>query len=284
MATGLNILFVVVEVVAGLYASSLALLADAAHNLGDVLGLLLAWGAMHLARRAPSARRTFGLRKSTILAALANVILILVTVGGIAWEAIERLGTPGEPHGTTMIVVAAMGVVVNGGSALLLIRGNRNDANVRGAFLHLLADAATSLVVVVVGVVLSFTAWHWLDPAASLLVSAVIVLGTMSLLRETLDLALDAVPSHIDPDEVAAFLRAQPLVQEVHDLHIWALSTTDVALMAHLVVDPAAAGAPELACQLGAELEQRFGIGHSTLQLEPPAVAERCPQRPPMVL
>lgn len=280
LATVLNIVFVVVEVTAGLISGSLALLADAAHNLGDVLGLFLAWGAMHLAQRQPSQRRTFGFRKSTILAALANAMLILITVGGIAWEAVQRISQPAPVEGSIVIWVAAIGVLINTGSAMLLIRGHRHDANVRGAFLHLLSDAATSFVVVGVGVALTFTNWLWLDPAASLLVAGVIVVGTVSLLRETLDLALDAVPAHIEPAEVEDFLASGEAIGEVHDLHIWALSTTEVALMAHLVIAEGVQPPPDLVCQLAAQLQARFGIAHSTLQLEPLEAAELCPQRP----
>jgi cobalt-zinc-cadmium efflux system protein len=258
----------------------MALVADAAHNLGDVLGLVLAWGAAALARREPSLRRTYGWRKSTILAALANAVLILVAVGGVAWEAIERLFHPPEVQGMTVVVVAAIGVAVNAGSAWLFFADRKRDLNVRAAFTHLAADAAVSVGVVLTGALILATGWHWLDPATSLLIGLVIVLGTWGLLRESLDLVLDAVPAHIDPEEVRGSLVELEGVRGVHDLHVWAVSTEEVALTAHLVVCdlPGAAGLPHRAAGL---LEQRFGIHHCTIQLEPEVEEHPCRQATP---
>ncbi|MDF2693023.1 MAG: Cobalt-zinc-cadmium resistance protein CzcD, partial [Labilithrix sp.] len=234
------------------------------------LGLSLAWGAARLARRKPSARHTYGLRRSTILASLANAVLLLVGVGGVSWEAIERLRSPSvAPHGMVVLAVAAVGVAINGGSALLFLHSRKQDANVRGAFLHLVADAAVSVGVVIAGIVLLVTGWTWVDGVVSLIVSAVILVGTWSLLRDALNLALDAVPVHIDPEAVRSYLEALPHVRDVHDLHIWALSTTETALTGHLVVDVQSCDSSFLR-RVGHALEAEFGIHHSTIQMEPP--------------
>jgi len=272
----LNIVFVVVGVIAGIAASSTALLADAAHNLGDVLGLGMAWGATVLARRARTVRRTYGLKRTTIVAALFNAALVLVAIGGISWEAIQRLGDAPHVDGALVAIVAAIGVVLNGFAALLFARGRHDDANVRGAFVHLIADAAVSAGVVVSGVLVWRTGWAWLDPVTSIAVSLVILRGTVSLLRETLDLLLDAVPARIDPEEVERFLSELPGVTGVHDLHIWSMSTTEVALTAHLVV-PWASCDPKFLREATHELERRFRIGHVTIQLEPDS-EPRCEQ------
>ncbi len=263
----LNILFVVVGVVAGIGAHSTALLADAAHNLGDVLGLGLAWGATALARRARTARRTYGLRRTTILAALANGGLVLFAIGGVVWEAIQRLGDVHAVDGGVVAVVAAIGVVLNGLAALLFAKGRARDMNVRGAFLHLVADAAVSAGVVAAGLIVWRTGWAWLDPATSLVVSATILYGTWGLVREAMDLLLDAVPPHIDPKEVEQYLGALPDIREVHDLHVWSMSTTEVALTAHLVL-PWPGTAPSFLSSIRHDLEHRFGIRHITIQLE----------------
>ena len=268
IATGLNVLFVVTELVLGLIAGSMALLADAAHNLSDVLGLVLAWGANSLARREPTARHTYGLGKTTILAALANAVLLLVTVGGVTFEAIERLSAPPEVHATTVIVVAAVGVVINGLAAALFLRG-RSDVNVRAAYVHLMADAAVSLGVVLVGVALMFTGWNWLDPVVSLVISAVILKTAWSLLRDAFNLSVDAVPDHIDAIRVRRFLAEQPGVVDVHDMHIWAMSSNEVALTAHIVADPDVDTAVLLQA-IHASMLDEFGICHSTVQVEPP--------------
>jgi len=272
---GLNVTFATVECVYGVSARSVALIADAAHNFGDVLGLVLAWGAMALARRKPSLRRTYGFRRGTILAAIANALLLLVAVGGVSWEALERFRAPAPPQPMIMIVVAAIGVVINGASALLFLRNRDHDVNVRGAFLHLLGDAAVSLGVVVAGVVIHTTNALWIDPTTSLLVSVVIVVSTWSLLRDALNLALDAVPAHIDPAAVRRYLGDLPGVQEVHDLHIWAMSTTEVALTAHLVM-PHHSHAPTFLRDVCATLHERFRIDHPTLQIDPSEDSEAC--------
>lgn len=271
----LNVGFIVIEVIYGLVAHSVALLADAAHNLSDVLGLGLAWGAMALARRKPSSRRTYGLRRATVLAALANAVLIFTAVGGVAGEALSRLGDPRAVDGLVVLVVAAAGVVVNGGSAALFWRASRGDLNVRGAFLHLAADAVVSLAVVVAGALVWRTGAAWIDPAVSLAVSVAVLWSTWGLLRDATNLALDAVPDHVDPERVRAWLADLPGVRDVHDLHIWALSTTETALTAHLVLrwgpEP-----PGFLGDLDDELRERFGIAHVTVQLEPDEAESHC--------
>ncbi|HSN27762.1 MAG TPA: cation diffusion facilitator family transporter [Kofleriaceae bacterium] len=275
----LNILFVIIGVVAGLIAHSTALLADAAHNLGDVLGLGAAWGAMALARRKRTERRTYGLKRTTILAALANGGLVLFAIGGVAWEAIHRLGAPHEVHGSIVAIVAAIGVVLNAGAAALFAKGRAEDMNVRGAYLHLMADAAVSAGVVVSGLIVWQTHASWIDPATSLVVSVVILFGTWKLVREALDLLLDAVPAHIEPKAVEDYLAALPGVTGVHDLHIWSMSTTEVALTAHLIV-PWDSCSPSMLRDTAAEIERRFKIGHVTIQLEPSGQDQHCEQRP----
>ncbi len=271
----LNTAFVVLEVVFGLLAHSLALVADAGHNLSDVLGLLLAWGASALAQRRPSTRRTYGLRRSSILAAVVNAVALLVITGGMGWEAIRRFGDPGAVAGQTVIWVAAVGVLINGVTALLFAAGRTGDLNVRGAFLHLAADAGLSLGVVGTGVVILATGWHWLDPAASLVIGLVILIGTWDLLRDSVNLALDAVPEAVDVGAVATYLAGLPAVAEVHDLHVWGLSTTETALTAHLVMPDGSSGDALLA-QTCRELHDRFGIEHATLQIERGDPAHPC--------
>jgi cobalt-zinc-cadmium efflux system protein len=263
----LNSLFVLLETGCGIYAQSLALLADAGHNLSDVLGLLLAWGAISLAKRRPTERRTYGLRRSTIIAALANAVLLLVAVGGISWEAIRRFIHPEPLQEGVMIWVAAAGIIVNTATALLFLRGSHNDVNIRGAFLHMAADAAVSLGVVVAGIVIYFTHWLWIDAAISLIIAAVILWSTWGVLWESLDLALDAVPKGIEPRAVEEYLASLPGVQEVHDLHIWGLSTTEAALTAHLVM-PEAVHEDAFLQQVTKGLHDKFGIEHATLQVE----------------
>jgi cobalt-zinc-cadmium efflux system protein len=275
LALVLNGGFVVVELVYGLLASSMALVADAAHNLGDVAGIALAWTAALLARRPPTPRRTYGFRKATVLAALGNAMLLLLTVGAVAWEAVQRLWEPQPVPGLTLMVVAGIGVVVNGASALPFVRGREHDVNRRAAFLHLLADAAVSLAVVVAGALMLATGWWWLDPVTGLLVSAVILVTTWSLLRESLAQALDAVPSHVDASAVRRHLEQLPGVEHVHDLHIWPLGATEVALTVHLVM-PAAGQDPGLLARLSAALREQFGIGHCTIQVETPEARDDC--------
>jgi len=270
----LNVAFVAIGVVAGAIAHSTALLADAAHNLGDVLGLGMAWGATVLARRARTTRRTYGLRRTTILAALGNGGLVLFAIGGVVWESMQRLTSAPAVDGKLVAVVAAIGVALNGIAAMMFSRG-REDMNVRGAYLHLLADAAVSAGVVIAGVLVWTTGWTWIDPATSLVVSVVILRGTWGLVREAMDLLLDAVPPHIDPEAVQAFLGGLPGVTDVHDVHIWSMSTTEVALTAHLVV-PWDACAPSMLSDAAIEIERRFKIGHVTIQLEPVGHSDDC--------
>jgi cobalt-zinc-cadmium efflux system protein len=267
VGVALNGLFVLLEAGCGIYAQSLALLADAGHNFSDVLGLLLAWGASTLARRRPTKRRTYGLRRTTIIAALANAVLLLVAVGAISWEAIRRFTHPEPPQEGFIIGVATAGIVVNTATALLFLRGSHHDVNIRGAFLHMAADAAVSLGVVIAGIVIYFTHWLWVDPVISLVIAAVILISTWGVLRESLDLALDAVPRGIEPKAVEEYLAALPGVREVHDLHIWGLSTTEAALTAHLVM-PETRPEDVLLLQITRELHDRFGIEHATLQVE----------------
>ncbi|MGC2519236.1 MAG: cation diffusion facilitator family transporter [Burkholderiales bacterium] len=264
---GLNLAFVLVESVYGVLAHSMALLADAGHNLSDVLALALAWGASRLARREPSARFTYGLRSSSILVALLNAALLFLVTGGIAWEAIQRLAAPVPVASETIIWVALLGIVINGASALLFAGGRRYDINLRGAFLHMAADAAVSLGVVVAGVAIIFTGWLWLDPLAGLIIAVAIVASTWGLLRDSTALALDAVPGHIDPAGVREYLSKLAGVAEVHDLHIWAMSTTETALTVHLVMP---GGHPGDAFTAGVckELHERFHVQHPTIQIE----------------
>lgn len=267
LAVTLNAIFVAIEFIYGFIANSTALMADAGHNLSDVLGLLLAWGAAALAARKPDARYTYGLRSSSILAALANSLLLMVACGAIAWEAVLRFANPPAVAGVTVSVVAAIGVLVNGFSAWLFMAGRKDDLNVRGAYLHMAADAAISLGVVISGVVIMYTGWSWLDPAASLVIVLVIVAGTWSLLKESTQMVLAAVPGHIDAGAVTKFLEKQPGVSEVHDLHIWAMSTTENALTAHIVM-PGGYPGDQVIDAIVHELEHDFGIHHCTLQVE----------------
>jgi len=266
IGVALNTAFVIAEGAAGLWSGSLALLADAGHNLSDVLALLLAWGAAVLAKRAPTGRRTYGLRKGTILASLANAVMLLVAIGVIVSESIRRFADP-APIGTSVVMLTAgLGVIINTATALLFFRG-RDELNVRGAFLHMAGDAAVSLAVVVGAAVIAWTGLLWIDPVLSLLISVVIVLGTWSLLRDSTDLAMDAAPRGIDVSEVRAWLAAQPGVHEVHDLHIWAMSTTETALTAHLI-RPANENSDAFLHATCEGLAHRFNIGHATLQVE----------------
>jgi cobalt-zinc-cadmium efflux system protein len=283
IAAALNIALVIAQVVFGVLANSVALIADAGHNLGDVLGLLLAWGAHGMARWQPTERYTYGFRSASILAALFNGIILMVATGAIAWEALRRLtGTP-DVAGVMVMVVAASGIVVNGVSAWLLMAGRKGDLNVRGAFLHLLGDAAISFGVVIAGAVIYVTGWNSLDPLASLVISALIVWGTWGLLRESVMMSLDAVPQGIDRSSVENYLRELPGVSEVHDLHIWAMSTTETAMTAHLV-RPGAGLDDHLLHEISHELERRFKISHATLQVEAGDTEHECRLAPDHVV
>ena len=277
IGVGLNAAFVAVELGFGFFSGSLALIADAGHNASDVVGLLLAWGASVLARRPPSQRFTFGLRRATIYAAFANAVLLLAACGAIFWEAVRRFSEPAPVMGLTMVVVAAIGVVINTATALLFMRGSQSDANIRGAFLHMAADAAVSVGVVVAGVATMMTGLAWIDPVVSIVIMAVIVWGTWDLFTESIGLAMDAVPRRIDVEKLTATLTGIAGVSEVHDLHVWSTSTSEVILTAHLVV-PAGDAQAALA-EARALLSQQFTIHHVTLQIEAEQAADACPQR-----
>lgn len=279
IGVALNVGFVAVEATFGILSNSLALLADAGHNLSDVLGLLLAWGATILARRRPDTKRTYGLRSSSILAALFNALFLLVAVGGIAWEAIQRLGQPASVASTTVMLVAGVGIIINTATALLFWKGHEHDANIRGAFLHMAADAGVSLGVVLAGALIHFTGWAWMDPVITLAIAALIILGTWGLLKEAVDLALHAVPRGINLAAVETRLAQAPGVTRVHDLHVWGMSTTETALTAHLVM-PQAPDSDHFLAGLKKQLHAEFGIEHVTLQVEQGALTDCCPLQP----
>jgi cobalt-zinc-cadmium efflux system protein len=282
VGAALNIALIIGQVGYGLAVNSVALLADAAHNFGDVLALFLAWGAAILAQRRPSARRTYGWGRFTIGSALISAMMLLVSAGVIGLETIERFANPAPVGGVTVMVVAGVGIVVNGFTAWLFSRGH-DDLNIRATFQHMAADALVSLGVVVAAGGILLTGWQWLDPAASLLIVVIIIIGTWGTLRDAAHLAMDGVPAGIAPAEVAAHLRALPGVADVHDLHIWALSTTQTALTAHLVREPGADDQALLqqACR---ELDARFAIQHSTIQVETTESAASCRLRPEEVI
>ena len=263
----LNTAYVLFEAIFGFIAHSLALVADAGHNLSDVLGLLLAWGASMMAKSLPTKRKTYGLRGSSILAALFNAIFLLVSVGAIAWEALRRFNNQTEVGARTVIWVSIVGIAINAMTALMFASGRKGDLNIRGAFLHMAADAAISAGIVVAGLAILATGLRWIDPVVSLLICAVIVWGTWDLLRESINLALQGVPKDLDLGEVERYLRALPGIQRVHDLHIWAMSTADIALTAHLV-KPDGQLDDRLIDRIQHELHDRFGIEHITVQLE----------------
>lgn len=272
LVTALNVALIAGQVVYGLIAHSLALLADAGHNFGDVVGLLLAWGAFAVARWKPSDYFTYQLRSASILAAVANGVLLLVATVWIAWEALHRFAQPQQVASGTVIVLAVLGVAVNGLSAVILSRGRKADLNMHGAWLHMVADAGVSVAVVAAGLGIWWTGWQWLDPAVSLAISAVILVGTWGLLRDSLRLALGAAPRDIDPVRVQAALAALPGVAAVHDLHIWAMSTTETALTCHLVT-PAGHPGDGFLRAVAQAMQRDFGIGHTTVQVEFSAAA-----------
>lgn len=267
IGTILNLGFVIVEAGYGIAANSLALLADAGHNLSDVMGLLIAWGAATLTKRAPTTNFTYGLRRSSILAALFNAIFLLFACGIIAYEAIGRFRDPQPVEGGTVMLVASIGIVINGITAWLFARGRKGDINIRGAYLHMAADAAVSAGVVIAGLLIGITGWLWLDPVTSLVIVAVILAGTWGLLKDSVSLSLDRVPRGIDPGDVSSALVALPGVERVHDLHIWSMSTTEVALTAHLVM-PADLPGDDFLRSTSKMLRDRFSIGHATIQIE----------------
>jgi cobalt-zinc-cadmium efflux system protein len=266
VGTLLNIGLVAAQFLYGIHAHSIALISDAAHNLGDALGLLIAWGAYILARREPTERYTYGFRSASILAALANAAILLIATGAIVWEAVRRLAEPPPVAAPIVMVVAAIAIAVNLLSAWLL-RGGEHDLNIRGAFMHLLADAAVSLGVVAAGAVIFLTGWFWVDPVVSLVISVVIVWATWDLLRNAVNLSLQAVPREIEPADVREYLQTLPGVSSAHDLHVWAMSTTETALTCHLVM-PSGAPGDDFINQVCEELHRRFGIAHPTIQVE----------------
>ena len=263
----LNVLFVLVEAFYGWLAGSLALLSDAGHNLSDVLGLLMAWGGFYLARLRPSRKHTYGLGRATIMAAIFNALVLLVAIGGIVWEAIARFSNPVPIEGGIVMLVAAIGVIINGITAWLFMSGSKGDLNLRSAFLHMAADALVSLGVVVAAALFIWTGWAWLDPAISLVIALVILFGTWDLLRHALHLSLDGVPASIELGEVADYLSGLHGVSAIHDLHIWAMSTSETALTVHLVMPD---GQPDgdFLCHIAKALHDRLGIDHTTIQIE----------------
>jgi cobalt-zinc-cadmium efflux system protein len=275
LGVGLNLSFVAVEFGFGLWSHSVALLADAGHNLSDVLGLLLAWGAAYASTVGPNERRTYGLRRTSILAALVNALVLLLVTGGITWEAVQRLSHPAPVEGTAVMAVAAVGVVINGITASLFFAGRHRDLNLRAAFLHMAADAAVSLGVVVSGALVKWQDWTWVDPVASLAIVAAILYSTWGLLIDSINLSLDAVPKNIDPVRVREYLQSLRGITDVHDLHIWGMSTTETALTVHLVKPDGQIDDAFLA-EVEHTLHDRFGIMHATIQLEQGEAEHAC--------
>lgn len=276
IGAALNIVFVIIEVGYGIASHSTALLADAAHNTGDVIGLLLAWGAYVLAKKSPSVRYTYGLGSTTILAALANGMLLLIATGAILWEAIQRLTSPAPVEGGTVIIVATIGILINSFAAYLLAKGK--DLNIRSAFWHLAADAGVSAGVVVTGIIILYTGASWADPLASILISFAIVWSTWGLFRDAIRLSLQAVPAGIDMNALRSYLKNLTGIQGVHDLHVWPISTTDTALTVHLVMPILPQN--DLSHRLAHEVQERFGISHATVQIERPDEARKCHLEP----
>jgi len=271
----LNLLFVLVETGFGTITGSLALIADAGHNFSDVIGLVLAWSASVLARKAATEKRTYGFRRATIMASFISAVLLLVALGAIAWEAVGRLLNPAPVKGLVVIIVAVIGVAINTITAALFLSGRKKDLNIRGAFLHMAADAGVSLGVVVAGIVIALKGWFWIDPAISLVIVAVILVGTWKLLKNSLNLTLDAVPEGVDIAGIKSYLAGLEHVVQIHDLHIWALSTTEVALTVHLMTTDESLDMDKL-CALQRHLHDRFGIAHATIQVEKESVDGAC--------
>ena len=263
----LNVVFVIIEVSYGIYADSLALIADAGHNLSDVMSLLLAWGASYLATKQPTSNRTYGLRKVTIMASLLSAVLLFVALGGIAWESIERLSSPQAVDSMIIIVVAAIGVVINTLTALLFVKGQKHDLNIRAAYLHMAADAAISLGVVIAGIAILLTGWIWLDPVISLFIVLFILIGTWGLLKDSINLSIDAVPPGIEIEDIKNYLIELKDVSGIHDLHVWALSTTETALTVHLVTENELID-NDFLHQVQEHLHHHFNIAHATIQIE----------------
>src|SRR6056297_970143 len=271
----LNIVFVAIEAGYGVFADSLALIADAGHNLSDLVSLLLAWGASILAKKAATEKRTYGLRKVTVLASMASAIILLVALGGITWEAIGRFRNPQPVEGMTVIIVAAIGVVINTLTALLFVKDQKQDLNIRGAFLHMAADAGVSLGVVIAGIFVLYKGWLWIDPVVSLAIVAVVFIGTWGLLRDSINYTIDAVPRSIDIAGISQYLNSFEHVRRIHDLHVWPLSTTEIALTVHIVVNRESLDNNFLQ-SLQEHLYDHFGIEHSTIQVEAFAQGNNC--------
>ena len=276
IGAGINLLFVGAEVFFGIISQSLALLADAVHNFSDVIGLLMAWGGAWLARLAPTAKRTYGYRSASFLAALANACLLFLVTGAIIIEAVQRFGNPADIASNTVVIVASIGIAVNFGTAMLFWHGQKDDLNVRGAFLHMMADAAISLGVVVAALVIRYTGWQWVDPVTSLLIAAVIIYGSWGLAIEALNMTMAAVPKNVDIDQVRDYLSKRPGVTAVHDLHIWAMSTSEIALTAHLVKPDRTQSDDAFLVKIAEDLREKFKIGHATIQVETGAEAQNC--------
>jgi cobalt-zinc-cadmium efflux system protein len=271
----LNLVFVGIEAFYGFKINSLALLADAGHNLSDVVGLVLAWGGALAVSLRPDYRHTYGWKRGTILAAFANSLILLLAMGSLVWEAVGRLGSPEPVHAVTMMAVAGVGIIINTVTALLFMRGSKTDLNIRGAFLHMAADALVSVGVVVAGALALYFGWNWLDPAASLLIALVILVGTWSLFKESLHLMFDGVPDTIDLAEVRAYLQSLTGVNQVHDLHVWAMGTSQTALSAHLIMPDGSLGDAFLE-EVADALHDRFGIEHPTIQIETRKLGPSC--------
>ena len=267
LGVALNVIFVIIEAFYGIMAGSLALVADAGHNLSDVLGLLIAWGASVLATKSPTEKRTYGFRRVTILASLSSAILLLVALGGIAFEAFERLASPQPVEGLVIIVIAAIGVVINTATALLFISGQKQDLNIKGAFLHMAADAAVSLGVVIAGIVIMQTGWLIIDPMLSIIIVVIILIGSWGLIRDSVNLSIDAVPKNINVPEIQKYFSDISCVTQIHDLHVWALSTTETALTVHLVTNQKSIDNSFLR-NIQKELHDKFHIDHPTIQIE----------------
>ena len=263
----LNIIFVIIEATYGVMADSLALIADAGHNLSDVVSLLLAWGAIYLAKKNPTLKRTYGLRKATILASLISAILLLIALGAIAWEALGRFSDPQPVDGMTVIVVAGIGVIINTVTALLFMEGQKDDLNIRGAYLHMAADAGVSVGVVIAGIAIMFTGWLWLDPVLSLLIVLVILVSTWGLLRDSINLSIDAVPNDVNVGAIKTYFLGLNNVEDIHALHVWAISTTENALTVHLLCHELPKDNSFLE-EIEESLHNLFDIEHITIQME----------------
>lgn len=273
----LNIAFVAIESFYGWKVNSLALLADAGHNLSDVLGLILAWVGVFASKLRPNSRHTYGWKRATILAAFANALLLLVAMGSLMWEAIGRLNAPQQVQGVTIMVVAGIGILINSATAWLFMRGGESDLNIRGAFLHMAADALVSLGVVIAGALALWFGWAWIDPVTSLFIAAVILLSTWRLLRDSLHLLFDGVPWQINPTEIRLYLESLPGVVNVHDLHIWAMSTSQIAMTVHLVIPEGHPGDAFIE-KIREYLHDNFDIEHPTIQIELKQIAHGCDQ------